>query len=127
MKRYRIRFHLAKGENYMKWQVFDLQTNTKSYLDPDSKSIIMTECELGNQPATSKKIFNGENKTVCAWVRCDDVKIKDRDGVIPPAINGMTHYKFNPKKNPHWHTDHMMNADGKKFPVMMTHERKVYG
>ena len=66
MKRYRVRFHLAKGDNYMKWQVFDRQSNTKDYIDPDSKSIVMLECELGNHPTTAKKIYNGENKTVCA-------------------------------------------------------------
>ena len=126
-KRYRVRFHLAKGDNHMKWQVFDRQENTKDYFDPNSKSIVMFSCELGNQPKTAKKIYDGENKTVCAWVACDDVDIKDRDGVIPPALNGMTHYKFNPKKNPHWFTDTHDNRDGSKFNIMMTHERKVYG
>jgi len=127
MKRYRVRFHLAKGDNYMKWQVFDRQSNTKDYIDPDSKSIVMLDCELGNHPTTAKKIYNGENKTVCAWVACNDVVVKKRDEVIPPASNGMTHYMYNPKKNPHWFTTNHLNRDGKKFKLMMTDKRKVYG
>ena len=126
-KRYRVRFHLARGDNYMKWQVFDRQQNTKSYLDPNFKSLVMFNCELGNHSSTAKRIYAGENKTVCAWVACDDIKIKDRSDVIPPVANGMTHYKYNPKKNPHWFTDSHDNRDGLKLNLMMTHERKVYG
>ena len=127
MKRYKVRFHLARGDNYMKWQVFDLQEDTKDYFDPDLKSIIMFDCRLGNHPATAKKIYEGDNKTVCAWVACDDVQIHERQAVIPPPLNGMTHYKYNPKKNPHWFTDTHLNRDGIKFKVMMTDKRKVYG
>ena len=126
MKRYRVRFHLAKGDNYMKWQVFDKERGTKKYYEPETNSVIMFDCDLGNRPATAKKIFNGENKTVCAWVACEDVEVKDRGEVIPPPVNGMTQYKYNPRKNPHWFTDTNDNMDGKKFSVMMTHDRKIY-
>jgi hypothetical protein len=127
MKRYKVRFHLAKGDNYMKWQLFDLQTGTKSYLDPDFKSIVMFDCELGNHASTAKKIYEGADKTVCGWVACDDVEVKDSSDVIAPVINGMTNYKYNPRKNPHWFTDTHLNRDGVKFKIMMTHNRKVYG
>lgn len=123
MKRYKVRFHLANGDNYMKWQVFDLQEGTKDYFDPDSNSIIMRNCKLGNQPKTAQRIYDGENKTVCAWVACDDVRVVDAS----PIKASMTHYKYNPKKNPHWHTDTLKNADNLTFKVMITHKRKVYG
>lgn len=123
MKRYKVRFHLAKGENFMKWQVFDLKNNTKDYYDPDTRSIIMRDCLLGNHAETAKKIFNGDNKTVCAWVACDDVRVVDS---VPP-IGSMTNYKYNPRKNPHWHTDTIPNADKLKFKTMVTIKRKVYG
>ena len=54
------------------------------------------------------------------------MKVRDRDKVIPPPVNGMTHYKYNPRKNPHWFTDTHDNMDGKKFNMMMTHDRKIY-
>ena len=62
LKRYRVRFHLAKGENFMKWQVFDKLHGTKEYYDPDTRSIIMRDCLLGNHATTAKKIFDGDNK-----------------------------------------------------------------
>lgn len=123
MKRYKVRFHLAKGENFMKWQVFDLKNNTKDYYDPDKRSIIMRDCLLGNHATTAKKIFDGDNKTVCAWVACEEVRVVDS----VPTIGELTHYKYNPRKNPHWHTDRLMNADNLKFNMMLTNKRKVYG
>lgn len=126
IKRYRVRFHLAKGDNFMKWQVFDRQNNTKDYFDPDSKSIFMKGCVLGNQPATAKKIYNGDNKTVCAWISCDDYQAWDTD-IVKLDTSAMTHYKYNPKKNPHWFTDKNDNRDGLKFDTMITQKRAVYG
>ena len=123
LKRYRVRFHLAKGENFMKWQVFDKLNNTKEYHDPDTRSIIMRDCLLGNHPTTAKKIFDGENKTVCAWVSCNELTVVDS----VPTIDRLTHYKYNPRKNPHWYTDSTDNADNMKFNVMVTSNRAVYG
>ena len=123
LKRYRVRFHLAKGKNFMKWQVFDKLHNTKDYYDPDTRSIIMRDCFLGNHATTAKKIFDGENKTVCAWVACNEVCVVDS----APTVGKLTHYTYNPRKNPHWHTDTLNNADNLKFNVMVTNKRKVYG
>ena len=72
----------------------------------------MRGCVLGNQPATAKRIYDGENKTVCAWVACDEVTVWV-DSVS--SISKLTHYKFNPKKNPHWFTDTAKNCDNRKF------------
>lgn len=123
MKRYKVRFHLAKGDNFMKWQVFDLQTGNKDYFDPESKYIIMRDCVLGNHPATAKKIFDGHNKTVCAWVACEHVSVVDS----PPSLNNMNRFMYNPRKNPHWFTDTIKNADKLKFKTMVTNNRRVYG
>jgi hypothetical protein len=107
----------------MKWQVFDKLHGTKDYYDPDTRSIIMRDCFLGNHATTAKKIFNGDNKTVCAWVACNEVRVVDS----VPTIGKLTHYKYNPRKNPHWHTDTLNNADNLKFNMMVTNKRKVYG
>ena len=123
LKRYRVRFHLAKGDNFMKWQVFDKLHGTKDYYDPDTRSIIMRDCLLGNHATTAKKIFDGDNKTVCAWVACNEVRVVDS----VPTIGKLTHYKYNPRKNPHGHTDTLNNADNLKFNMMVTNKRKVYG
>lgn len=125
LKRYRVRFHLARGDNYMKWQVFDKQYNTKNYFDPNSKSLIMSDCNLGNHPKTAQRIHDGENKTVCAWVDCEDVRVVDN---IPlSSASKLTNYMFNPRKNPHWYTATNKNRDNAKFTTMYTINRKVYG
>jgi len=122
-KRFKVRFHLARGDNYMKWQVFDLQEGTKTYYDPDTTHIYMRDCKLGNHPKTAQKIYDGENKTVCAWVACEEVTASEK----APSLRNMRHYKYNPKKNPHWHTDTIKNADNLPFKLMVTNKRKVYG
>ena len=129
MKRYKVRFHLAKGENFMKWQVFDLKNNTKDYYDPDTRSIIMRDCLLGNHASTARKIFEGDNKTVCAWVECDmvDVVYKESPTYQEPNLDGATQYKYNPRKWPHWNSDDVMNADIMKFVKLKTKGRKIYG
>lgn len=122
MKRYKVRFHLAKGENYMKWQVFDLKHNEKTYYSPDDWSLVMSECKLGNHPSTAKKIFEGSDKTVCAWIACEGV----RPVSVAPRTSELTNFKYNPKKNPHWFTDNNPNVDGMTLETMVTNNRKVY-
>ena len=108
---------------------------TNEYLDQKWAEIEarMRRFELTASPqdkmmldSMARKIFEGANKNVCAWVACEDVEVRDRGKVIPPPVNGMTQYKYNPRKNPHWSTDTNPNMDGKKFSVMMTHDRKIY-
>ena len=110
----------------MQWQILDRQENEKSYVDPDFSSILMKNCELGNRPATARRIMNGENKTVCAWVSCDDYQVVDNDR-FKLDTHALTHYKYNPKKNPHWFTDTHDNRDGLKLSTMVTQDRAVYG
>ena len=110
----------------MKWQVFDREANTKDYFDPNSMSLFMKNCELGNHPATAKKIYKGDNKTVCAWISCDDYQAWDNERFTLNA-DAMTHYKYNPRKNPHWFTDTHNNRDGLRLDTMITQNRAVYG
>lgn len=126
MKRYKIRFHLGRGENFQKWQVFDRKYNDKKYYDPAKVSILMKDCVLGNRPATARKIMNGEHKTVCAWVACEDYQLWDTDVLIPNTL-GMTQYKYNPKKNPHWFTDRRKDVDNMRFQELTTIDRRIYG
>jgi hypothetical protein len=125
MKRYKVRFHLAKGENYMKWQVFDLKHNHKDYYDPEKKYLILRDCKLGNHPSTAKKIYEGASKTVCAWIECESVSVYDDEPT--QRIRGKQQYKYNPKKNPHWFTDKMTNVDGRKLTTIYTINKKIYG
>ena len=67
---YRVRFHLGRGANYMKWQVRDSNGGVR-YYDPESVRQVMLNAKLHNRPNVAKKICEGANKTVCAWVECE--------------------------------------------------------
>lgn len=124
MKKYKVRFHLGRGKNYQMWQVTDNETKAKRYYNPDETSLTLLGCTLGNQVGVAKKIFDGQNKTVCAWVDCDRVI----DNMSQPdSVGTMTQYKYNPRKNPHWFTDADDNVDKKDLRIMITKNRQMYG
>jgi len=135
-KRFRVRFHLGKGPNFMHWQVSDWGHRRKAnsnphrdYYSPETCDIMMYNCVLGNQPSTAQKIFDGANKTVCAWVDCDNLEIRYKKDPKYTELDteGLTRYKYNPRKNPHWFTDDDNNVDGKTFAILATTERQIYG
>ena len=76
----------------------------------------MFNCELGNQQDSKEDIQRWEQNSLrlggLRW--CRDQRQRRS---YPPALNGMTHYKFNPKKNSHWFTDTHDNRDGTKFNI----------
>ncbi len=39
----------------------------------------------------------------------------------------MDHYKYNPRKNPHWFTDSDPNVDKTAHKVLATTGKKIYG
>mgnify|MGYP005687380891 CR=1 FL=1 len=81
--RFQVRFHLGKGANYMCWQVKDFGLNPAAnngrgdidYYAPSNVSLELTNCTLKNSPTTARKIYEGNHKTVCAWVECDMVDV----------------------------------------------------
>ena len=117
----KVRFHLGRGPNYQRWQV-RFGDNAPEYFDPEDVILEMHNAVLRNQRGTAEKILNGDNKTVCAWVACEDVIVR----TTTPPTKGMTHYKYNPRKNPHWFTERNDNVDGKSMPSMVTSGRKLF-
>jgi hypothetical protein len=97
----KVRFHLASGENYRKWQVID--GGRVSYFDPDSVSLTMTGCRLKNRRKTAESIFAGaQNKTVCAWIACDHVEATAARKGDETAPENSTLLAYNPRVLPHW-------------------------
>lgn len=98
MRRTKVRFSLQKGDNYMKWRIIHSDGSVK-YYNPSEVQLIMRGCTLKNNKRVATRIFNGEtNKTVCAWIMCDDVQITYSNFI------GATPYKvsYNPRKEPNW-------------------------
>ena len=128
-KRFQVRFHLGKGANYMCWQVKDNRNKGIEYYRPSNVSLELTNCTLRNSPSTAMRIYNGNAKTVCAWVECDmvDVNYKKDPSFSKPSIKNMDKYKYNPKKHMHWFTKRNNNADDKNLTKMHTNNRSLYG
>lgn len=128
-KRFQVRFHLGRGANYMCWQVKDHRNKGIEYYAPSTCSLELTNCTLRNSPSTAMRIYNGNAKTVCAWVECDmvDVNYKKDPSFTKPPIKNMDKYKYNPKKHLHWFTKRNNNADDKNLKKMHTNNRSLYG
>ena len=97
---YKVRFHLAKGQNFMKWQNKS-STNT-FYIDPQFFDIKLKGVTLRNHKGTASKINKGANMTVCAWMMVDDYIVQ------PSNKKQLTHsnrIQYNPKIKPYWHMD----------------------
>lgn len=117
---YKIRFNLSKGENYQKWQI--KHGDEKYYLDPKCVSLIMEECILKNNKKIARKIFEGENKSVCAWILCSNLVIEKKQEITKLEKE----IKYNPRKNPFWTTNSEENLDDKKFKKIVSKDKQLF-
>lgn len=119
MKRsYKVRFNLGKGKNYMKWKIEG--PDGVNYYNPSEVQIVMTDCQLKNQIKTAEKILDGAHKTVCAWVRCVNVEIKQ-----PSTEPRLTQLKYNPRVRPYWCINDL-NADNMLIEQVLSSDRKLF-
>lgn len=99
MKKIKVRFNLSRGKNYMKWKV-EYPNKTVEYYDPEQVQLILTNAQLRNYKKVAEKIYNGANKSVCAWVLCDSVEIKTTD--FKELNDSFDRIKYNPRIKPNW-------------------------
>lgn len=118
--RYRVRFNLGRGDNYMKWKVEDTVTKTHEYFDPEEVTILMCDCTLFNRRSTAERIFNGENKTVCAYIKANVVTILDS------KIDDGYEVRYNPRVAPYWTDDTCEDIDNTHHKILVTNNRRVY-
>lgn len=122
---YRVRFHLGAGENFRKWQVRH-PDGSKTYHDPETHCILMRDCYLRNSRKVAERIHAGANKTVCAWVLCREIDIREHSrGACGPVPSQPTEVKFNPRVMPHWHDANGTNLDGTKFNAIVSMDRQL--
>jgi hypothetical protein len=94
----KVRFNLSAGKNYMKWKI-EYPDRKPEYHNPDDIQLMMFECVLKNHHKTAQKIHDGAHKTVCAWVLCKAISIKDNEFI---AVDDAKRLKYNPKVSPNW-------------------------
>ena len=105
----------------MKWKVV-FPDGTIEYLSPDEVTLIMSRCKLSNNAKQAEKIFQGENKTVCAWILCEEMIIT---GVPQETPVETSRLRYNPRVKPCW--DHKeVNVDGKEFSCIESRGNRLY-
>ena len=120
MKRIRVRFNLGKGKNYMKWKV-EYPDGRVEYLHHTDVQLVMTGCTMKNHRKTAQKIFEGANKTVCAWVLCDSIRIR-KEGFDPENENRI---RYNPRVQPNWVLNGQV-VDGEDFDEIFSVDYGLY-
>ena len=115
---WKIRFNLGRGENFMKWRITDTRNNESFYLDPEMYTLTIKDCKLRNQKGTAKKIHEGSNKSVCAWIDCEDILAGG-----PRDVEGQL-IRYNPRVTPKWMLD-QIDVDGCEFEKLLTDGKNV--
>lgn len=137
MSRIRVRFHLAKSQHYMHWQLRE-KDSIPVYYDPSEVVLVMRNATLKNRRRTAEKIFNGESdKTVCAWIEVDSRDLvvlrhsSDNEKVM--LLNEWMGYdsrlsfiNYNPRIAPYWRKgDEHEDVDNKIIPFLFTAGKAV--
>lgn len=120
MKSVKVRFNLGAGKNYMKWKV-EYPDGKIEYHHPTDVQLVMSECTLRNHKGTAQKIFNGANKTVCAWVLCKEIEIRTENF----EKDNEQRIRYNPRVQPNWVYNGEI-VDGKKFDSIISVDYGLY-
>lgn len=119
MKRIKVRFHLGKGKNFMKWRI-QYPNGDIQYIRPDECQLHLIGCQAKSGKKTAQKIFEGGEKVVCAWILCEEVRL--RAWVYQP--NGQP-LKYNPRITPNWDLN-WRNVDGQHFDFIYSVGNKLF-
>lgn len=110
MRKFKIRFNLRRGVNYMKWKVTYPDGNVE-YFNPREVQLILKNTQLKNYKGVAKKIFEGGHKVVCAWVLCEDIEIIT-ENFNQSDLQGRR-IRYNPRVQPNWLLDGSISDDMK--------------
>ena len=97
-RKIKVRFNLSRGKNFMKWKV-EFPGRRPLYYDPNEIQFQFIRCTLKNHKKTAEKIYQGANKTVCAWVLCDVLAFYSPKTV---DTSNLEQIRYNPRIQPNW-------------------------
>ena len=96
----------------------------------------MQDVTLVNHKSVARKIHEGANKTVCAWLRPKRVEVgtlniddlnKAFDMMLDMRKDGtLVQVMYNPREFPHWVDNSGNNLDGKTLRKAMTIGKLIY-
>jgi hypothetical protein len=105
--RIKVRFNLGRGKHYMKWKI--QSSAGVEYYSPEDVDLVLKNCQLKNNRKVAERIFNGENKDVCAWIICDSVEIVESKSkelkeakLKLSALIEFSRIRYNPRIHPYW-------------------------
>jgi len=113
----------------MKWQIKYLGTedgrdDRVSYVNPLDNQLAMLGCKLSVQPTAAKKIHDGANKTVCAWIECEEVQVLSVDRIKPNEQD--YRIRFNPRVSPNWIDENNTIVSGEQYQILFTSDRTLW-
>lgn len=120
-RKYKIRYHLGAGENYMKWRVEDTTSKEVRFLSTEDFSMVLKNVKLYNQKGTADKIHNGANKSVCAWIMAEEI-FPNPDYQIVVFKNSLF---YNPRVTPNWLDSYGNNVDKKEYERVLISRKEV--
>jgi len=126
---YKVRFHLGAGKYHRYWQVIT-PDGDRNYYDPQEVNLVMRNARLHNNCKVARQIHGGRNKTVCAWIKCDDLEVItimsylfDKSPI--EEVTKKEKLSYNPRKSPHW-LENGKNVDFKRYKLLFTDTDAVF-
>jgi len=125
MKSIKVRFNLGPGVNYMKWKI-DIPGQPARYISPEAVQLRMTGCTVKNQKSTASKIHQGANKSVCAWILCNEISIlTDIDAPSITQLKNFEQLSYNPRVQPNWLCGGN-NVDGESYDNIVSMGKTLF-
>ena len=122
MARIKVRFNLGRGINYMKWKV-TYTDGTVDFFKPTETQLVLKGAQLKNHKSVAKKIYEGGEKVVCAWILCDEIEVLTNN-FEQSDLQG-EQLRYNPRVQPNW----MLNGiivDDARFTRIDSVDFKLY-
>ena len=122
MARIKVRFNLGRGINYMKWKV-TYPDGSVEYYNPTETQLVLKGTQLKNHKSVAKKIYEGGEKVVCAWILCDEIEVLTYN-FNQSDFEG-EQLRYNPRVQPNW----MLNGiivDDARFSRIESVDFKLY-
>ena len=121
-RKYKIRYHLGAGENYMKWRVEDTTSKEVKFLDTEDFEMSLKNAKLYNQKGAADNIYNGASKTVCAWIMAEEI-FPNPDYMFV-AFDKIISY--NPRVAPYWRDHNGKNVDKQEFEEIYIDKEEIF-
>jgi hypothetical protein len=96
---FKIKRHLSQGKYYQFWQI-KINKEQVYYYQPEIYSLILTDCQLANQINAAKKIFDGQDRQPCGWIKAQQWEVIKSSKLSNIDISQPIFY--NPKVSPIW-------------------------